>query len=68
MAAAVSVTTTILAAAASNVLSVAIPAAALVLKYASISLSRDASAGSGPLPALNQSTNKHNQTTEKDTN
>lgn len=52
-----------LAAAASNVLSGAPPAAALVLKYASMSLSRDASAGSGPLPALNQSTNKHNKTT-----
>jgi hypothetical protein len=63
VAAAASVTTTILAAAASNVLSGALPAAALVLKYASMSLSREARAGSGPLPALNQSTKKHNQTT-----
>lgn len=54
MGAAVAGTTTI-AAAASNVLSAALPATAFVLKYASMSLSRDASAGSGPLPALNQS-------------
>ena len=55
MGAAVAATTTIFAAASSNAISGALPAADFVLKYASMSLSREASAGSGPLPALNQS-------------